>query len=68
MQQTAFLRYFALAVKTSLLSYLVEELMKTLQYLAPYLIQVPWMKNFFPSHLRQRIYNYSSILLKQRDT
>ena len=54
MQQTTFLRYFALAVKTSLLSHLVEELMKTLRFLAPYLIQVPWMKNFFPSHLQTK--------------
>lgn len=37
--------------KTSLLSHFAEELMKTLRYLAPYLIQVPWMKKFlsFPS-------------------
>lgn len=60
MQQTAFILSLALAVKTSLLSHLAEGLMKTLWYLALYLIQVVWMKFVFPSHLSDKGFTTTS--------
>lgn len=74
MQQTAFILSLALAVKTSLLSHLAEGLMKTLWYLALYLIQVAWMKFVFPSHLSDKgftttsAYYWSKETLRKRDS